>query len=228
MISATMPTYNAAEYLAETIDSYLKQTYKNFELIVQDDGSTDSTDTIMAYFVKKDKRVKYFKNGKNLGIAKTRNNAFSHAKGEFIAIVDADDPAHPGRFKKSIKAIKDVDIVYSPCLNADADGKVFEITEVPSKITLELLRKDQQVPHPTIMCRRKCLEEHPWRNNFKSNDDLQLIFEWFIAGYKWKRINTPLIIHRHHSGSVTIVKRKQVAKYGEMAKRYLEREVKKL
>jgi len=227
MISACLPTFNMAEYLAETIDSYLNQTYKDFEIIVQDDGSTDTTDTIMDYFVKKDKRIKYFKNGKNLGIAKTRNNAFSHAKGEFIAIADADDPVHPDRFKKSIKAIEKADIVYCPILNADADGKVFAITECEPKLTVELLRKGQHIPIVGVMARRKVFEEHPYDSEYKSNDDLKLIYEWYLAGYKWKRINTPLVIHRHHLGSVTVRKKKQVAKYGKMAKTYFEKELKK-
>ena len=73
-ISVLCPTYNSVEYLAETIQSIINQTYKDWEAIIVDDGSTDSTDKLMDYFLKKDKRIKYFKNGQNLGIAKTRNN----------------------------------------------------------------------------------------------------------------------------------------------------------
>ena len=152
---------------------------------------------------------------------------FAHSVGEFIAIQDSDDICHPDRLKKSIKAIQNTDIVYSPILNADADGKVFAITECPTKLTVELLRKDQQVPIVGVMARRKVFEEHPYDDRYKSNDDLKLIYEWFFAGYKWKRINTPLVIHRHHSGSVTIRKKREVAKYGLMAKKFFEEEVKK-
>lgn len=228
MISCLMPVFNGDAYLAETIQSIINQTEKDWELIVVDDGSTDNTDTLMDYFVRKDKRIKYFKNPRNLGIAKTRNTAFSKASGEYIAICDSDDIYHPQRLKKSLRAITDVDIVFSPILNADADGKVFEITEVPEKIDLDELRKgNQQIPHPSIMAKRKCFEQHPYDDSFRSNDDLKLIMEWYLAGYKWKRVNTPFVIHRHYLTSTTVAKKTQVAEYGKQALDYLERELKK-
>lgn len=221
-ISCLIPTYNTDEYLAEAIQSLLNQTYKDFEIIVQDDGSTDTTEDLMDYFTKKDKRVKYFKNPKNLGIAKTRNNAFKHSKGEYIVVCDADDVYHPGRLKMSLKAIKDADIVYSPMLESDANGRVLGMTEVPVKLTLEHLRQDQTVPHPTIMAKRKCFEEHPYREEFTCNDDLILIFDWWLAGYTWKKIKMPVTIHRHYNQSVSIRKRAEVDKFSQKARKIFE------
>jgi len=222
-VSCLMPCYNNAEYLTEAIQSLLNQTYKDFELIIVNDGSTDSTDEIMDYFVKKDKRVKYFKNKKNEGIAKTRNIAFKHSKGEYIAIIDADDIYAPSKLKDALTAIKKVDIVYTPILNADADGKVFAITEVPKELDLETLRKgDQQIPHPSIVARRKVFDEHPYREEFKSNDDLMLIYDWYLADYKWKSISKPSVIHRHYLTSTEVARKDESNKFGEMAKKIFE------
>ena len=220
MISVLMPTYNADSYLAEAIDSILKQTYKNFELIIVNDGSTDDTDELMKFYT--DKRIKYFKNKKNLGIAKTRNKAFSKSKGEYIAVCDSDDIYHPDRLKMSLKAIQKADIVYSGMLNADANGKVFAMTEPPSKLTVELLRTDQQIPHPTIMAKRKVFIEHPYREEFTCNDDLILIFDWFLAGYTWKKLRLPVTIHRHYNQSVSIRKKKEVDEFGKKARKMFE------
>jgi glycosyltransferase involved in cell wall biosynthesis len=222
-----MPTYNSDQYLAEAIQTLLDQTHKDFEVIVQDDGSTDNTDILMDYFVKKDKRVKYFKNGRNLGIAKTRNNGFSHSSGEYIAICDSDEIYHPSRLKMSLRAIQKADIVFSPMLNADADGKVFDITEVPNKLTIELLRKDQQIPIITVMATRKVFEENPYEDQYKSNDDRILIYKWFLADYKWKKIDTPLVIHRHHMSSVSVRKNADIVKYNQIARDIFESELKK-
>ena len=223
MISCLMPNWNTDQYLAEAIESVLNQSYKDFELIIQDDGSTDSSRTIIDYFVKKDKRVKGFYNPKNMGIAKTRNNAFGHSKGEYIAVCDSDDINHPDRLKLSLKAIQKADIVFSPCLNADANGKVFQITEVPKQLDLEILRKgDQQIPQPVIMAKRECFKDHPYREEFKCNDDLMLIYDWYLAGYKWKRVNIPFIIHRHYSASTEVARKDESNKYGILAKSIFE------
>jgi teichuronic acid biosynthesis glycosyltransferase TuaG len=228
LISCLVPAYNSDQYLAETLQSLLDQTFKDFEIIVINDGSTDTTDELMDYFLKKDKRIRYYKNPKNLGIAKTRNIAFSHARGKYIAICDADDIYDPHRLKKSLRAIEGADIVFSPILNADADGKVFQITEVPKQISLDELRKgNQQIPHPSIMAKRKCFEEHPYDDSFKSNDDLKLIMEWYLAGYTWKRVNMPFVIHRHYLTSTTVARKREVAKYGDEALNYLENELKR-
>ena len=89
LVSIIMPSYNTEKYIADSIESVLNQTYKNWELIIVDDCSTDGTDEIVRRF--KDKRIKYIKNKRNYGAAVSRNKALKVAKGKWIAFLDSDD-----------------------------------------------------------------------------------------------------------------------------------------
>lgn len=89
--SIVMTTYNGEKYLKEQLDSILNQTYSDFELIVQDDGSSDKTDEIMFDYQKKDNRIHFFKNEKNLGYAKNFLNTLEKTNGEYIFFADQDD-----------------------------------------------------------------------------------------------------------------------------------------
>lgn len=90
MISVIIPIYNAEKYLKSCIESVLNQTYDDFELILINDGSTDSSDLICNEYAKKDKRIKYLTK-QNTGVGDTRNLGIKEAKGKWICFIDADD-----------------------------------------------------------------------------------------------------------------------------------------
>jgi len=94
-VSVVMPVYNGAKYLREAVDSVLAQTFSQFELIIVDDGSTDGTMEVLGAY--SDPRIRLIRNDRNLGQAAARNQAFAAARGEFIAIHDADDTSVPDR-----------------------------------------------------------------------------------------------------------------------------------
>ncbi len=89
-----MPAYNAAVYLSQTIESVLSQTFKDFELIIIDDGSTDDTATIASNYQKKDKRIKLVRQS-NQGVSTTRNKGINNSNSQYIAFIDADDKWFP-------------------------------------------------------------------------------------------------------------------------------------
>lgn len=99
LVSVIMPVYNSDKYLQRTIDSILSQTYRNFELIIIDDGSTDKSPRIIKAM--KDSRVKLIAQ-KNKGVSASRNRGIRMAKGTFIAMHDGDDISDPARFQKQI------------------------------------------------------------------------------------------------------------------------------
>jgi len=101
LVSIIMPSYNTANYIAESIKSVLAQTYHNWELIIIDDCSNDNTDEIVARFLL-DERVKYVKNTRNRGAAITRNRALKMAKGRWIAFLDSDDLWTKDKLQKQI------------------------------------------------------------------------------------------------------------------------------
>ena len=105
LVSIIMPSYNTAKFIDETIESVLKQTYTNWELIIVDDCSTDSTDEVVKKYLS-DSRIKYLKNEKNSGAALSRNKALREAKGKWIAFLDSDDLWEPDKLSKQIAFMK--------------------------------------------------------------------------------------------------------------------------
>ncbi len=99
-VSVLVTTFNGGKFVLETIDSLLDQTFDDFELIIVDDASTDSTfDLLTAY---NDPRIRLFRNIENLGISRTRNRALAHARGEYVAANDQDDISTPDRLEKEV------------------------------------------------------------------------------------------------------------------------------
>ena len=105
LVSIIMPSWNTGRFIAESIDCVLAQTYKNWELLIVDDCSTDNTDEVIAGY--KDDKIKYFKNEKNSGAALTRNRAMREAQGEWIAFLDSDDLWTPEKLEHQIKFMND-------------------------------------------------------------------------------------------------------------------------
>lgn len=99
-VSIITPTYNCSNYVANTIQSILAQSFQNFEIIVVDDCSTDNTVDIIKSFG--DERIKLFINEKNMGSAYSRNVALEHASGEYIAFLDGDDLWAPNKLEKQL------------------------------------------------------------------------------------------------------------------------------
>ena len=91
MVSIVMPAYNCADYIEETLQSVLMQTYENWEVVVVDDQSTDDTKKIVKAFATKDKRIRLLELEKNSGVAIARNRGIVAARGNYIAFLDSDD-----------------------------------------------------------------------------------------------------------------------------------------
>ena len=103
LVSIITPTWACANFICETIRSIQAQTYQNWELLIQDDCSTDNTDKAVASLAKLDSRIKYECNPKNSGAAITRNNALRRAKGHWIAFLDSDDLWLPEKLEHQLK-----------------------------------------------------------------------------------------------------------------------------
>ncbi|MCQ2554131.1 MAG: glycosyltransferase family 2 protein [Clostridia bacterium] len=101
LVSIIMPSWNTEKFIGETIDSVMAQTYRNWELIIVDDCSTDNTDRIVESYG--DPRIRYFHNEKNSGAALTRNRALREAEGEWIAFLDSDDLWAPEKLEHQIR-----------------------------------------------------------------------------------------------------------------------------
>ena len=216
-VSVVMPCFNRVSYLAESVDSILNQTYKDLELILVDDGSTDDSNILFDYYQKKDPRVKVIHQN-NQGISGARNAGIKEARGEYIVVADSDDISNPNRLKWSIKAIQDHDFVYGTYGLGDSRAVALGWYKPHRKITLKHIRNNDSWPHLTIMGKKECFEG-AYRNDFKVNDDAWLMWEWFKRGYKGRMINKPLAIQRGHAGNTTQLKKKEIAKTQEIMDR---------
>jgi glycosyltransferase involved in cell wall biosynthesis len=100
LVTVLMPVYNGEEFLHEAIESILKQTYLNFELLIINDGSTDSSENIILSYP--DTRIRYIKNESNIKLIATLNNGFALAQGKYIVRMDADDYSVKERLQKQV------------------------------------------------------------------------------------------------------------------------------
>ncbi len=129
LISIVLPVYNGERFLRESIDSVIAQTYKNWELLVVDDCSTDSTADIVQEYVQKDARIQYYKNEKNLRLPRNLNRGFSLAHGNYLTWTSDDNIFWPTALEKMYHALKndpEAQFAYASCDIIDEDGKVIE------------------------------------------------------------------------------------------------------
>ena len=112
LVSIIMPSYNTGQYIEETIQSVLKQTYTNWELIIVDDCSTDNTDEVVKPFLSNEK-IRYIKNEKNSGAAISRNRALRESKGKWIAFLDSDDLWEQQKLEKQIEFMENKNYYFS-------------------------------------------------------------------------------------------------------------------
>ena len=111
LVSIVMPSYNTEKYIVDSIDSVLKQTYTNWELIIVDDCSTDNTEKVVASY--NDERIKFIKKEVNSGAGESRNIALREAKGKWIAFLDSDDTWLPEKLEKQIEFMLENDYKFT-------------------------------------------------------------------------------------------------------------------
>ncbi len=165
MVSIIIPAYNTEKYIAETINSVISQTYIDWELIVIDDGSTDNTADIVKEFCKNDKRINYYYQN-NTGVSIARNNGMQKIKGDYIALLDADDIWETNNLEEKISVLsstKDIGWVYSNMYNADENGNIIDIAASGHGINILdsiLLWEGEVVPGPcsNIVFRKECFD----------------------------------------------------------------------
>lgn len=211
MVSVLMPAYNAEKYIGEAIESILNQTFTDFEFIIINDSSTDKTEEIIEEYAKKDNRIVYEKNDKNMKISKTLNRGMDMAKGKYIARMDADDVSFKERLEKQVKYMEEnpnCGVIGTCFLGFQNDDK--------TKTTKNIRPEDDHVirlhglyccqfAHPTVMIRKSVFDENNLRYNHKYDgcEDYEL---WTRAKNFTRFHNLPefLLYYRIHGDNVSI------------------------
>jgi len=205
-VSVIIPAYNAEKYIREAIDSVLNQTFKDFEIVVINDGSTDKTPKILKSYGNKIR----WKSQENKGLAPAMNEGIKMAKGEYIAYIDADDICLLERFEIQVKYLDehpDIGLVYSDFYQIDENNKILGKIKSQPFDNLFLLQNNY-MGKSTVMHRRKCLDEVGLFDdeNFRNYDnDWEMwirISEKFGIGY----IDKLLIKYRLHSNSLLSIR----------------------
>lgn len=204
LISIIIPVYNAEKFLDETINTVLNQTYKNFELILVNDGSKDkSVDVIKKY---NDKRIKLIDNKNNKGAALSRNDGIRKAKGRYICFLDADDLWNKEKLEKQINFMKEKECAFSftgyefANENGIPNGKKVYI---PKKLNYKSALKNTTISTITVMIDTKKMDKDLiYMNNVKSEDTATW---WNILknGYEAFGLNEILSFYRRSEGTLS-------------------------
>lgn len=148
-VSVIIPLYNEEKYIIECIESVINQTYKNLEIIVVDDKSTDNSLNKLKKI--KDKRLKIIKLNKNAGVANARNKGVEKATGDYICFLDSDDFWDKHKIEKQIDYIKDKAFIYSRYAYTNKYGKVMKIAKVAKQLTYKQALKNTCIFTSTVM-----------------------------------------------------------------------------
>jgi glycosyltransferase EpsE len=211
LVSVIMSVYNSARYMEYAIESILKQTHKNFEFLIMDDGSQDKSLYIIKHYKKKDSRIRVLKNKANRGLTVSLNTLIRHTKGEIIARMDADDISKKRRLEKQVQLFKaddSLDIAGTFAEVIDNNFKVIRRRKVPIedseiKRMLPLLNP---LNHPSVMFRKSIFAKIGYYNErFRTTQDYDLCFRAVAAGLKFH--NLPEYLLQYRVGKGYMVKR---------------------
>ncbi len=167
-VSVIIPTYNYGKYIEKAIDSVFAQTYRDFEIIVVDDGSTDNTREIIETRYKD--KVRYFYQ-KNKGAPAARNKGIKESRGEYLAFLDADDWFAPENLKYKVKVLDnntDIGWIYSDWYYIDEKGEIidkasnrysFHDRKLEGDISSELFSGGNYITTDSVLLRKQCFEK---------------------------------------------------------------------
>ncbi len=228
-VSIILPTYNGSRFIRRSIESILLQSFVNFELLIIDDGSTDSTAEIIQEAARSDSRVVYFKNEKNLGIQKTLNKGLNAARGEYIARIDDDDLwVDENKLKKQVEFLDthpDYVLVGTGVIIQNEEGtELFRFLNIQNdeKIRKSLLGKNC-FTHSSVMLRKSAAMKFGGYDESQETRHIEDYDLWLKLGTIGKLANLPVYAVRFtlrpgniSSKNKTIQFRKDI----EMIKKY--------
>lgn len=225
-ISVIMPVYNGEKYLAEAINSILTQTFTDFEFIIINDASTDSTAQIINGFAKKDSRIRILTNKINLKIAATLNKGLNIAKGQYIARMDADDISLPHRLNLQVSFMdKHPEVgVCGSWLTIHETNKIWRPPQYNEQIKAMLLF-ESCLYHPTIIARKtNIIDVGKYSDEMFHAQDYDLWIKLLISGdIKFANIAESLLRYRfHHKIYRLDYKSKKMVKANKVRKKILK------
>lgn len=153
LVSIIVPTYNVEKYIAQTIECVLSQTFTDWELVITDDCSKDSTVKIIEKYTQEDERIKLHLLSNNSGAAAARNNSIEKASGRFIAFLDGDDWWYPEKLEKQMRFIQEThcEFCFTAFEYADMNLNVIGVSHKPKKITYRDIKLGCNIGTPGVI-----------------------------------------------------------------------------
>lgn len=188
LVSVIIPVYNVEKYVKEAIQSIQNQTYKNLEIIIIDDGSTDDTYSIIKELARSDDRIKFYKNEKNLKIVKTLNRALSLATGSYIVRMDGDDVSKLDRIERKVNFLEqnpDIDLVGCSLISIDENGR--EIKKIKKLQSFDLIKKTLRYTSPVShiwMCKKDVYSRLNGYRELSGAEDYDFVLRLISSGMK--------------------------------------------
>jgi glycosyltransferase involved in cell wall biosynthesis len=214
LVSVIIPAYNAATFIAETLESVLSQIYQQIEVIVVDDGSKDETSTIVRQFAARDRRVRLIQQA-NAGVAAARNCAIQNSQGEFIAPIDADDIWYPQKLDKQVQCLIHADskvgLVYCWSAHIDEAGSFTggcNSGDRQGNILMDLVYRDFIGNGSVPLIRRTCIDQIGGYDKSLRDRSAQGCEDWNIAlrvaeYYEFRVVPEILVGYRQAFGSMS-------------------------
>lgn len=220
-----MPTYNSEDYVGESIRSVQQQTYENWELIIADDLSSDSTVKLVESFAENDSRIKLIKSDRNLGPAGARNIAIDAAQGEYIAFLDSDDLWYPEKLEKQIAFMENNGYVFTYTsyekINGDSEP-IGVVLSAPSKVNYKrMLYCGDPIGNLTVVYNSEKLGKF-FVPDIKKRNDFALWLRIMHNCSYGHGIKEVLAKYRVHSGSVSSARKRELIKYHWYLYRHIE------
>jgi len=211
LVSIIVPSYNSAYFLPETIESVLKQSYQNWEMLIVDDGSSDNTLSIAGQYAAKDNRIRVFSLGYNSARpAVPRNYGMRQAKGDYIAFLDSDDLWLTEKLQKQVAFLennRDIFLLYSQCI-IEKDGKQLSVS--PRKPMSGRIFKDLFLYFNFIDCLTVIMRNNKEKNIYFFDEDIRLAAAedyamWLLIARNEQIafLNEPLAIYKIHSKGIS-------------------------
>jgi glycosyltransferase involved in cell wall biosynthesis len=209
LISIVMPVYNGEQFMRETIDSVLNQTYQHFEFIIINDGSTDHTQQILESY--HDTRIKPTLLKKNAGVSNARNVGINLAKGEYIAFCDSDDVYDTNRLKAQFEFLQNkpsIDLCGSSIIFFEHGVERLIPCPESDKEIKEFFLRGNAIAQPTVMGKSSIFKKHKYNTQLQASEDYDLWTRMAIAGITFGNLPQPLVKYRAHEAQASKTKGK--------------------
>lgn len=206
LVSVLTPVYNARRYIGEVLAAVQAQTYERIEHIVVDDGSTDSSASVIEQCLKAGNRSVTFVRQPNAGEAAAVNRAFAMSSGEYVVVVNADDPPYPELIAEAVKVLQDspdIVVAYPDWTMIDSDGRTLREINVLEYSQQALIGDYVCLPGPGAVIRAGSVPDGRLRDpSYRFVSDYELWLRMSLAG-EMRRIPRTLARWRRHSNSAT-------------------------